>query len=255
MGGIISGLLIGILFSRTIAGWLGGEFGWASVYAFTAVLNGALSIALYAAVPETSVDYHGTYGDLMKSLLDLVKKYATLRESMLFGALFFGAFSCFWATLDFLLLQPPFRYGSKTAGLFGLIGAAGASVAPVAGKLSDEGDPRKTIGIGIALALVAFAAMWAGQDLLWVIVIGTALMDMGVQAGHVTNQTRIYSLDPSSRSRFATIYVFSYFVGGAIGSSAGSWSFARWNWAGPSVVSISAFAAAGGIYVFGARRQ
>lgn len=255
MGTIISGMLLGVLFSRTVAGYLGDSFGWSSVYLFAAGLNALLTIALAIMVPKTEVQYQGTYSALMKSLYHLVKKHATLRESMLFGALFFAAFNCFWATLDYLLLQAPFHYGAKEAGLFGLIGAAGAFVAPIAGRISDKGDPRKTIGIAVILSLAAFAGMWFGQHMLWIIVLGTALMDMGVQAGHVTNQTRIYALDPNSRSRFATIYVFSYFVGGAAGSAAGSWSFAQWNWAGPSLFSILICLAAGLVYLFGSSRK
>jgi|SRR4051812_40387821 predicted MFS family arabinose efflux permease len=80
-------------------------------------------------------------------------------------------------------------------------------------------------------------------------------MDMGVQAGHVTNQTRIYALDPNSRSRFATIYVFAYFVGAAFGSVGGSWSFARWGWTGPSVLSILVCLTAGIVYLVGLRKN
>jgi len=255
MGIIISGMLLGVLVSRTISGYLSSEFGWPTVYLFAASLNAILTVALAFMVPQTAVHYDGTYGALMKSLYQLVKQHAVLRESMLFGALFFAAFNCFWGTLDYLLLQPPFHYGAREAGLFGLIGAAGAFVAPIAGRISDTGDPRKTIGVAVVIAVIAFTAMWFGQHLLAVIIIGTALMDMGVQAGHVTNQTRIYALDPNSRSRFATIYVFSYFVGGAFGSAGGSWSFAQWGWAGPSVFSLLVCAGAGLVYVLGARNK
>src|SRR3954464_15896356 len=80
-------------------------------------------------------------------------------------------------------------------------------------------------------------------------------MDMGVQAGHVTNQTRIYALDPNSRSRFATIYVFAYFVGAAFGSVGGSWTFARWGWTGPSVLSVAVCLMAGVVYLAGLRKN
>jgi predicted MFS family arabinose efflux permease len=255
MGTIISGMLLGVLFSRTISGYLSDTFGWASVYLFGAILSALLTVALAVMLPQTTVPYRGTYGALMKSLYHLVKKYSVLRESMLFGALLFAAFNCFWGSLDFLLLQPPFHYGAKEAGLFGLIGAAGAFVAPLAGRIADKGEPRKTIGIAVLLCLIAFAAMWFGHSVLGVLIAGTALMDMGVQAGHVTNQTRIYALDPNSRSRFATIYVFAYFVGAAFGSVGGSWSFARWGWTGPSVLSILVCLSAGVVYFIGLRKD
>jgi predicted MFS family arabinose efflux permease len=255
MGIIISGMLLGVLLSRTIAGYLAGAFGWTSVYFFAAGLSAILTVALAATVPNTDIQYKGTYAALMRSLYDLVKRHATLRESMLFGALFFAAFNAFWATLDFLLLEPPFRYGAREAGLFGLIGAAGAFVAPVAGRVADKRDPRVTIGLGAAVSALAFGAMWLGQSVLWVLIIGTALMDMGIQAGHVTNQTRIYALDPASRSRFATIYVFSYFVGGAVGSATGSWAFAAWNWKGPCLFGLAVSVAVLAVYALGTAKD
>ena len=50
------------------------------------------------------------------------------------------------------------------------------------------------------------------------------------QIAHVYNQTRIYSIDPSARSRLNMVYMFCYFVGGALGSYLGAvcWHHAGW---------------------------
>jgi predicted MFS family arabinose efflux permease len=56
------------------------------------------------------------------------------------------------------------------------------------------------------------------------------LLDLGVQAGHVANQTRIYSLVPSARGRLNAVYMTCYFMGGSCGSILGvwGWQFAQW---------------------------
>jgi predicted MFS family arabinose efflux permease len=55
-------------------------------------------------------------------------------------------------------------------------------------------------------------------------------MDLAVQSGHVSNQTRIYSIDPSARSRLNMVYMSCYFIGGGLGSYLGalSWHAAGW---------------------------
>ncbi len=47
----------------------------------------------------------------------------------------------------------------------------------------------------------------------------------------VTNVSRIYTLDESSHSRINTIYMTTYFIGGALGTLAGitCWRLGGWN--------------------------
>src|SRR5205807_2182307 len=120
-----------------------------------------------------------------------------------------GAFSSFWTTLVFFLGTPPYHYGAKTAGLFGLVGAAGASIAPAAGRLSDRRGPALTVSLAIVASLLSFAVFAAVGTQLWGLVLGVLLLDLGVQACHVANQTRIYPLAPEARSRLNTVYMVS----------------------------------------------
>jgi predicted MFS family arabinose efflux permease len=60
--------------------------------------------------------------------------------------------------------------------------------------------------------------------------IGVVLLDLGVQSNQITNQARVYALAPAMRNRLNTIYMASYFAGGALGSAIGvfAWSSAGW---------------------------
>jgi predicted MFS family arabinose efflux permease len=62
------------------------------------------------------------------------------------------------------------------------------------------------------------------------LIISVILMDLGIQIAHVSNQTRIYSLDPLARGRLNMVYMFCYFVGGALGSYLGAvcWHHGGW---------------------------
>ncbi len=241
VGFVMSGLLIGILLSRTVSGWMGAQFGWRSVYWSAAGLSLLLALVLSFALPHSPpAAEHTTYRRLLASLIGLFRQEPTLRQSCIFGGCAFGAFSAFWTTLSFFLAAPPYGYDSTVVGLFGLAGAAGALAAPLAGRLADSGSPRRTIGVALAVGLASYGLLWlAGRNLIGLIA-GVLLLDLGVAGSHISNQTRVYSLNPGARNRLTTVYMFTYFVGGAAGGASAS---AAWSWAGWDGVCLT-----GGIF-------
>lgn len=237
LGLVVSGMLIGILCARTFSGFVGAGYGWRAVYVLSAIAMLVLAGVLWRALPESYPASRFTYPELLRSLAHLFTRFPQLREASLTGAMFFGAFSAFWATLIFRLSTTPFHYGARAAGLFGLIGAAGAAAAPLVGRIADRRGPRKTVEIALWITLFSYALFWLAGASMIGLVAGVVLMDLGVQAGHVSNQTRIYSILPEARSRLNTVYMVSYFLGGAIGSALGAaaWNAARW----PGVCAVS----------------
>lgn len=231
VGIILSGLLIGILLARTASGFFGAQFGWRAVYWAAAGLMGTLAFVLARALPSSEPGAAMTYPDLLRSLLTLIREQPLLRQASAIGAMLFGAFSAFWATLIFRLGEPPFHYGARMAGIFGLVGVAGALAASGAGRVADRKSPRFTVGVGILITVCSYAVMWIAGNSFVGLIAGVILLDLGVQTGHVSNQTRIYGIIPSARSRLNTVYMVSYFLGGALGSALGAWgwSVARWN--------------------------
>ncbi len=242
VGTVMSGLLIGILASRTYSGFLATVLGWRFVYVIAAVLSVLLIVALRLLLPRSEPGQHLPYPRLLASLAVLLREEPVLRQSCLFGATTFGAMSAFWNTIAFFLSGPPYDYGSNTIGLFGLVGVAGAAAAAVAGRLADRYSPRLTIGAGIVLMGLAYACCWlAGQNLAWLIV-AVVLLDLGAQAVHISNQTRIYAIRPEARNRMNTAYMVCFFIGGSTGSALGAWSWGRWGWPGVCGVSLGMLA-------------
>ena len=144
----------------------------------------------------------------------------------------------FWTTLAFYLEGAPYHYGSDVAGFFGLIGAFGALAAPLAGKTADTKGPDYTIGLGIALALVAYAILGFGGGWVAGLVVGVVLLDVGVQAAHISNQSLIFSLVPEARSRLNTVYMTAYFTGGSLGSLIGGLAWTHGGWPGVCATGI-----------------
>jgi predicted MFS family arabinose efflux permease len=239
VGIVMSGLVIGILVSRAASGYVGNAFGWRRMYWMASVLTLALAIVSALSLPRSTGSVRLSYGRLLGSMWQLIRSEPILRESALAAAMLFGAFSAFWSMLAFRLETPPLHYGSQVAGLFGIVGIAGAAAAPIAGRLADRLNPRVNVRIALFATVVAFLMLAVSGHTIAGLVAGIVVLDAGVQAGHVTNQSRIFSLLPDARNRLNTVYMVSFFLGGAAGSVLAANAWQRWGWTGVCAVGVA----------------
>jgi predicted MFS family arabinose efflux permease len=232
IGNVMSGLLIGILLSRTVSGALGSALGWQAVYRLAALMIVLLAISFGLLLPRSSPGSVMGYGALMRSLGGLFRSQRVLREASFVGALMFGAFSAFWTTLSFLLKSPVYNLGAQVAGLFGLVGVAGALTASVVGRVTDRISPRVTLTVAIVLSALSYVCFWIVGHKMAGLVAGVIVLDIGMQSGHISNQARIYALDPAARNRINAVYMVTTFAGGALGSVLGSFGWGLFGWQG-----------------------
>ncbi len=243
VGTVMSGLLVGILLSRTVSGFLGARLSWQAVYRLAAVLMLLLGALLWRVLPPQRAPRRAAYGALLWSLPRLWSEHALLRRHALLGAAGFGAFTMFWTTLAFHLHAQPARYGSDVVGAFGLVGLSGALAAQVAGRWAERRPARVVNGVFLTVVVASFAFMAVPSPLLLVtLAVGVVLMDAGVQGSHIANQTRIYSLPTELHSRLNSVYMVSSFLGGALASQVAALAWTHLGWAG---VCASAAALAG----------
>lgn len=238
VGTVMSGLLLGILLARVVAGGIGGIWGWRTLFGFASGLSLVMAVVMYRALPDIAPSAPLRFRELLGSLLGLVREEPRLRESALVGAFIFAAFMVFWTSLSFHLEGAPFFYSTQTVGLFGLVGAAGAMAAPLAGKSSDARGPRAVIGISTAATALSFILFWMLGSTVWGLIVGVLLMDAGVQATHISNQARALALRPEARSRLNTVYMVAYFSGGSLGSLASTLAWSRNGWPGVCLAGL-----------------
>lgn len=236
VGTVMSGLLLGILLARTVSGFVGAHLGWRGMFWIAAAVTALLAFVLLRRLPADPPRPAPRYPELLRSMARLFREQPVLREACLFGAVTFAAFGAFWVTLTFHLEGPPFGYGSDVVGLFGLLGAVGALAASYAGRLADRHDPRLLGVLAVLLTALSFAFMAPFGARLWGLIVGVVGLDLGVQAAHIANQTRIHALLPEARNRLHTLYMFSYFAGGAAGTALASWAWETTGWLGVCAV-------------------
>lgn len=238
IGTIMSGLLIGILLSRTLSGFIGDLWGWRAMFYIAAGICLVLAIVMTFTFPSSKPSFQGSYGQLMKSLVQLVKEQHVLREATAINALAFGSFGMFWTTMVLLLSASPFHFNANTIGLFGLAAGMGALMAPLVGKIADKRNPRVAIGFGVVIMLLSFVLLYISRHNVIGLIVGIILLDMGIQGIHVSNQTRIYALIPEARNRINTVFMTGSFIGTAMGSAIGLWVWDLYQWFGVCLVGI-----------------
>jgi predicted MFS family arabinose efflux permease len=244
VGTVMSGLLIGILTARTVSGLLTAALGWRFVFWFAAAVMLVMAVTLRRTLPRVPPTTSVPYRSLLRSILTLVVSEPVLRQRMMLAALTFACFSTLWTSLSFLLSGAPFHYGNAAIGLFGLAGVAGAGAASVAGRLADRGHGNRTTTASILFMLLSWAFLAAGKTSVIALIVGIALLDLGAQGLHISNQNAIYALAPEARSRLTTAYMVSYFIGGAAFSAISSVVYDSAGWDGVCVLGAAIATAA-----------
>lgn len=239
VGLVMSGLLIGILASRSVAGVLSDLGGWNAVYWVGALATAGVALLLRRALPLAQPAQRIGYGAVMRSLLTLAREQPRLRSRALIGGMGFATVSVLFSTMALLLAGPGYGFGDAQIGLIGLVGVAGALMANMAGRLADRGLEQRTTLAGGLLMLAGWGALWLGGTSLWWFLAGLLIVDAALQALHISNQNVIYALAPSARSRINAVYMTGYFIGASLGSAVGSTVWLHWGWTGASVAGLA----------------
>ena len=252
VGTVMTGLLLGILLSRVISGFVAEHLGWRTMFVAAAASIAVLGVAMWRKLPRFRPTTELSYGALLGSLSALWKRHPALRRATLAQALLAVGFSAFWSTLAVMLHAAPFHLGSSLVGAFGLAGAAGALAAPLAGGIADRRGPERVTQLGVGLAVVSFATMallpmLSTHGRLWLLAGSAIGFDFGIQATLVAHQTIVYGLEPGARSRLNALLFVGMFIGMAVGAALGSVLLARWGW--PAVTALATSTAVAALVV------
>ncbi|BET11737.1 MFS transporter [Pandoraea sputorum] len=252
VGTVMTGLLLGILLSRVVSGFVAQNFGWRAMYVVAAISVAGFGVVAWRSLPSFHPTTQMSYRQLIGSVASLWRRHPALRRAAFAQGLLSVGFSAFWSTLAVMLHEAPFHLGAAAAGAFGLAGAAGALGAPIAGRIADKKGPQIVTRLGAGLVAVSFAAMLFAPLLsphaqLWLIGLGAIGFDLGVQVALISHQTIVYGIEPAARSRLNAVLFVCVFIGMSLGSVLGSQALAHWGWTG--VASLAMLSALGALAV------
>ena len=242
VGIVLSGLLVGILASRVISGYVGHLMGWRSMYLIAAVIMALSAVIILRIFPDVEPTYRGTFGSLMKSIRQLVKDHPRSMIYSIRSSFAFGSMLGLWACLAFRMKEAPFYADSDTVGMLALCGVAGALTASNVGKYIPRYGVERINGIGASLMVLAWLIMYLLQNTYAGMIAGIIIIDIGMQCIQLSNQSATMRLCPEATSRMNTIYMVTYFIGGSFGTFLAGTMWSLYGWSGTVATGLGLMA-------------
>lgn len=231
-----SGVFIGLLLARVVAGIVSDLAGWRSVYLFAGLLMLGMALLLWkrlpALAPSPTASAGLSYRHLLASMFTLLRQEKVLQVRGLLALLMFAAFNIFWSGLVLPLSEAPYHFSRTAIGAFGLAGVLGALLASRAGRWADRGHAQRTSAAALLMLLLAWWPLSLLHSSLWALILGIVLLDLGGQALHVTNQALILRTRPEANGRLIGLYMLFYAVGSGLGALASTLAYASAGWQG-----------------------
>ncbi len=243
VGNVMSGVMLGIMLARPVASFVAQLLSWHAVFLFSAAAMIVVASILALALPPRFPTAQLPYGPLLISMVRIALSTPILQRRSLYHACLFAAFSLFWTTVPLWLAGPQFGLSQGGIGLFALAGVAGAVAAPIAGRVADRGWTRPATAFAMLAAAAAFLmtriSLRGSSHALLILVAAAVVLDFGVAGNLTLGQRAIFALGPEYRSRLNGIYMATFFLGAAMGSLIGGWTYALGGWNSASWVGLS----------------
>ena len=254
LGTQLTAMFSGILFARIAGGLIAAHLGWRYSYVMSAGMLLVITSVLWKRLPSTQPTSRDSYAGLLGSTFSLLRAHGVIRKAVFFHFMFGICYGGFWAVAA-PMLSVLHKVGPAAAGLLGIPGAAGILIARPSGRWTDRAGVKPVVLVAAGLMIAAWLAMGFGVWSIAAVVVGAMLLDCGLRAAMVANQTLINTAVPDSRARANTLFGVHVWTGNAVGAYLTSWTFAEYGWLAVCGVAMTATLLALLIHLLPAGRQ
>lgn len=239
IGLVQSGVLVGLLMARTLAGIITDLIDWRAVYLLSAFFSVLMLILIWHILPEAPQNAKKLHlQQLIKSMFDFLFNQRILQVRGIIGAFVFAVLSIFWTALVLPLSLPPFEMSHTQVGAFGLVGVVGVIATARIGAYIDRGFGQKATAVAFIILMMAWIPLACLSFSIWALILGIVLLDLAAQAIHVINQNMILNIEPEASSRLIGCYMLFYSAGSGLGAISSTITYAVAGWFGVCILGF-----------------
>jgi predicted MFS family arabinose efflux permease len=254
---LTAAVIFGILVARVGAGVIAEHADWHTVYVCAfAIMVGVTCFLPFAMRSEGTAPKRSgaSYGALIASVFTLAARHPDMRLSAAMQGLNFATFTATWLALALHLTSPAMGYGTDDVGFLAGIAAVSVVTTPRLGRWADRVGPRRA---RIAAALVQFVGIALFYPLgfsILAVLVPLFIVNLVGPTVDVTGRMTLFTLAPDIRTRLTTSYIVTMFVGGAIGSAAGTAIYEAGGWAAACALLLAMSSAVLSLAIYAERR-
>lgn len=229
---LTAGVIFGILVARMGAGIIAEYADWHAVYVVALALMVGVTAFLPIAMRSESAASkraEASYGALIGSVFSLAARHPDMRLSAAIQGLNFAIFTASWLALALHLTGPELGYGTDDVGYLAGIAAVSVITTPRLGRWADQVGPRRARVAAAIVQFVGIALFYPLGGSIWGLLLPLFIVNLVGPTVDVTGRMTLFTLAPEIRTRLTTSYIVAMFIGGAVGSAAGT---AVFDWGG-----------------------
>lgn len=254
---LTAAVIFGILIARVGAGIVTARADWHTVYVGAFVLMTAVTALLpmamrsEAASPKRS---ETRYSALIVSVFVLAARHPDMRLSAAIQGLNFAIFTATWLALALHLTSPALGYGTDDVGYLAGIAAISVITTPWLGRWADRVGPRRARVVAALVQLTGIALLYPLGASIWGVMVPLFIVNLVGPTVDVTGRMTLFTLAPDIRTRLTTSYIVAMFIGGAVGSAAGTSVYGAGGWGAACALLMTMSCAVVALSLLAARR-
>jgi predicted MFS family arabinose efflux permease len=238
---LTTGVIAGVLMSRTGAGIVGEYLGWRNIYWIAAALMASATLVVPLLLDDDIVAPNdaskASYGQLISSLVGLLRGHPAVIVSGAIQGLSFGVFLCVWLGIGLHLTGPEMGFGVDDVGYLAAFSALNLMTTPSLGRLADRIGPMRTRTIAVCIQFLGVITLFFTDSGYWILLLPISLMSVAGPIVDITGRMSLLTQDPVIRTRLMTLYIVIMFLGGGLGSWGGTIAFELGGWLGTCILA------------------